>query len=80
MNYRQSYQLLNTALAAGLVIALLGAILDKPWIMTLGGAIAIAGVVQAVLFCRCPNCGESMETRGGLPAYCPSCGNKLEEK
>ena len=52
MNYRQSYRLLNTALAAGLVIALLGAILDKPWIMTLGGAIAIAGVVQAVLFCR----------------------------
>ena len=45
--------------------------------IALGVAAAIAGVVQAMFFCRCPYCGESLEIRGGLPNYCPVCGKKL---
>lgn len=78
MNYRQSYRLMNAALIAGAVVGFAGALLNLGPVMALGAGIAIAGVVQAMVFCRCPHCGESLEIRGGLPNYCPVCGKKLQ--
>ncbi len=77
MNYRQSCRLMKIALGIGAAAGFLGALLELGAMMALGVAAAIAGVVQAMFFCRCPYCGESLEIRGGLPNYCPVCGKKL---
>ena len=80
MNYRQSRKLENIALASGAVLSIIGALFDWEPLVWLGAAVMIAGIAQAFFFCRCPNCGESLDLRGSLPSYCPACGIRLGEE
>jgi len=34
----------------------------------------LMGSVQLALFCKCPNCGASLNVRGIFPHNCPKCG------
>lgn len=66
MNYKKSYFLLSIGVIAGAVVAFIGL------------AAMLGGVVQALLFYRCPKCGMLLKIRGQKPNYCHGCGYKLD--
>lgn len=40
----------------------------------------LGGLLQAVVFYRCPHCGKSLlPYRNGVPKHCPECGEELSE-
>ena len=36
------------------------------------------GLLQMVLFYKCPHCGAQLEPRGPVPKFCPNCGKELD--
>ena len=41
------------------------------------GVLAL-GLLQMVLFYKCPHCGAQLEPRGPVPKFCPNCGKELD--
>lgn len=79
--YRQSYRLLYVFFGAAFFLGFIAAVLEFEPLIYIGMAVVLAGVIQSVIFCRCPHCGRLLGMRrGGMPAYCPDCGEKLDEE
>lgn len=84
MSYQKSYFLLSIGVIAGAVIVFIGLSLGMKTAF-LGNALAftgllamLGGIVQALIFCRCPKCGALLKIRGKKPNCCHNCGNKLD--
>lgn len=49
------------------------------WLFYPGLALFAVGLLQAVVFYRCPKCGRPLlRSRGRIPENCPGCGYKLK--
>lgn len=84
MSHQKSYFLLSIGVIAGAVIVFIGLSLGMKTAL-LGNALAftgllamLGGVVQALIFCRCPKCGALLKIRGKKPNCCHNCGYKLD--
>ena len=85
MDYKKSYLLLSAGVWGGGIAALIGMFLETSnpsanlgqIIAGAGVAVMIAALLQAMIFYKCPYCGERFNIRGRKPDYCPKCGNKL---
>lgn len=78
MNYKKSYFLLSIGVIAGAVVVFIGLGLGMK-IGFLGNVVAfiglaamLGGVVQALLFYRCPKCGMLLKIRGQNETECNS--------
>lgn len=84
MGYKKSYFLLWAGVIAGAVLVWIGLDLGMRIgfsgnvIALIGLAAMLGGVVQALIFCRCPKCGALLKIRGKKPSCCHGCGNKLD--
>ncbi len=74
MKYQWSFAIYWGCLIVGIVLCLCQFLIG-------GVAVLLVGVVQALIFYRCPKCGASllMRTGDGIPNYCPKCGQELFE-
>lgn len=71
MDYRKSYILLWVLFAAALLVcAFLMCVTGSEGLgFGVGVLLMAAGIVQTLLFFRCPHCGAMWDTRGGIPNY-----------
>ncbi len=76
MDHWKSLVLLCILFAAGITAGLLSLILDSAGLMIVCMALIFAGLIQHMIFFRCPSCGGHLGR--GLPNYCPHCGEKLK--
>ncbi len=87
MDYKKSYLLMAAGVWGGGIVMLIGMFLgtSSPDTMALGNGAAglgvfamLLGIGQALVFYKCPHCGEKFSIRGKKPDYCPKCGSKLD--
>lgn len=86
MGYKKSYYLLTVGILGGAALAFTGLCLASYGIAVifanaaafLGVCLMLGGIVQALVFYRCPHCEKSLPIRGRKPDYCPFCGYKLD--
>ena len=63
-------------LAAGLVVAVAGAMTAGMAVTLAGVVLEMGGLVFDIIFYRCPNCGKYLDRSYG--DYCPHCGVEME--
>lgn len=85
MNFRKSRKLMWIGFIVGIFIMTVGTSFEDEkvigFFVAVGGIIFVLSLIQAFIFCTCPNCGYSlMNVRGALPKHCPECGENLEEE
>ncbi len=80
MNYKESYRLLNIGCVAAMALALFACMVQIIWIGVLGLIILVLGMLQTLVFYRCPHCGSLFSIRARCPKFCPECGQKLDEQ
>ena len=73
MNYKRSKKLFSVMCYLCLALVLVSTILEIRWL----GVLAL-GLLQMVLFYKCPHCGAQLEPRGPVPKFCPNCGKELD--
>lgn len=86
MNYKKSYYLLSICLWSGAGISFIGIQIGSrtdaakfgSFLAFIGLIIMFAGIVQALIFYKCPNCGKRLDIRGRKAKFCPECGCKLD--
>ena len=84
IDYRMSLVLFNAGIGCSVILLLVGGFIQMSHplpgntICIIGFLPMIIGMIQALLFYKCPHCGQRFNLRGKLPAYCPHCGAKLE--
>lgn len=80
MDYKTSFALLRAGLWIGLLVALIGTNLKNMIVTWIGLGLVLAGIVQALIFYRCPNCGKHLKLSTRGQEKCPKCGCALEGK
>ena len=80
MNYRLSERIMLSACAAGILIVMLGNRRQSLTMSAVGAGLGVLalGLLQMVLFYKCPHCGARLEPRGPVPKFCPNCGKELD--
>ncbi len=79
MDYNKSHLIAHLGLWIGLVIGVLGAYIEIDFIAYLGVILMVGGLIQTLIFYKCPNCNKPFNIRGKKPQYCPECGKILEK-
>ena len=84
MSYKKSYFLLSIGVIVGAVVVFIGLGLGMK-IGFLGNAVAfiglvamLGGIMQALIFFKCPKCGMLLKIRGKKPNCCHGCGYRLD--
>ena len=84
MDYKKSYYILQAGVLGGAVAVFIGLGLSMK-IVLLGNSIAfiglaamLGGILQALIFYKCPKCGTLLKIRGKKPNCCHGCGYKLD--
>lgn len=84
MSYQKSYSLFHIGVIGGAVFVFIGLSLSMK-IGLIGSAVALlglaamlGGIVQVLVFCKCPKCGTLLKLRGKKPNCCHGCGYKLD--
>ena len=79
MNYRLSERMMLSACAAGILIVMLGNRRQSLSMSAVGAGMMVLGLLQALLFYKCPHCKKRFKIGSRRPSVCPYCGAKLEE-
>jgi len=77
MDYKKSYLLFNCCLYAGLALCIVSLMTKVTWVGIIGTIVIVLGMLQTVIFYRCPNCHKVLNYKGRKPKHCPECGHKL---
>lgn len=84
MDYQKSNLMLHIGMIGGAVICLIGLSIGTSialvgnLIGALGLIAMLAGIGQAFVYYKCPNCKAQLPIRGKKPNHCPNCGHKLD--
>lgn len=78
MDYRKSEKLFSAACYLCIALVVVSTFLEIRWLSAAGLGILVLGVLQMLLFYKCPHCGARLSLRDKKPAYCPECGEKLK--
>ena len=79
MDYRLSDRMMVSACAAGILIVMLGNRRQSLMMSAVGAAVMVLGILQALIFYKCPHCKKRFKIGSRRPSVCPYCGAKLEE-
>lgn len=78
MDYKKSCKIYNICLYSSLALLLIALMIDVNWLGVVGIVLFVAGIIQAGIFYRCPQCGRTFNLKGRRPKYCPDCGHELK--
>ena len=79
MDYRLSERMMVSACAAGILIVMLGNRRQSLTMSAVGAGLMVLGLLQALIFYKCPHCKKRFKIGSRQPSVCPYCGAKLEE-
>ena len=79
MDYRLSERMMVSACAAGILIVMLGNRRQSLTMSAVGAGLMVLGLLQALIFYKCPHCKKRFKIGSRRPSVCPYCGAKLEE-
>lgn len=79
MDYNKSYEIYMLSLIVGIILMVISLATDIMWLGVIGMIGFMAGLLQTMIYYRCPKCNHPFDTRGKKPKHCPECGFKLEE-
>lgn len=66
MSYKKSYFLLSIGVIVGAVVVFIGLVA------------MLGGIMQALIFFKCPKCGILLKIHGKKPNCCHGCGYRLD--
>lgn len=76
LKWRQKLWLYLGIVLLGGLIAMLGALMEKMWLMHLGVALMVLDLIGYLILARCPHCGKMLWRQDG--EYCQYCGRPLD--
>ena len=76
MNYKTSKTVMSAFCIAAIPFALFSGVAFVMGIVA--AALVCIGVLQTLIFYKCPHCGVHFDIRGRVPKFCPACGKKLD--
>ena len=79
MDYRISERAMVTSCAVGILIVMLGNRRQSLMMSAVGAAVMVLGILQALVFYKCPPCTKRFKIGSRRPSVCPYCGAKLED-
>ena len=79
MNYKVSERAMVSSCAVGILIVMLGNRRQSLMMSAVGAAVMVLGILQALLFYKCPHCKKRFKIGSRRPSVCPYCGAKLED-
>lgn len=79
MNYKKSRQLMNIGIWGGIAVLVVFYATDIMLFGVLVMILVLGGMLQALVFYKCPSCNVHFNIRGGQPDFCPKCGCDLEK-
>ena len=62
-----------------LALVLVSTILEIRWLSAAGLGVLALGLLQALIFYKCPHCKKRFKLGSRRPSVCPYCGAKLED-
>ena len=80
MDYRLSERMMVSACAAGILIVMLGNRRQSLTMSAVGAGLMVLGLLQTLIFYKCPHCKKRFSIGAKRPKVCPHCGKSLEEK
>lgn len=92
INYKKAKIIMWILMAVGFLIAFLpllimaiinpsGQIQDFNYIcIYIGFAVIFLGLIEGIIFVRCPHCGRGLSVRGGFYKFCPYCGRDMDKE
>ena len=78
MDYKKGEKLFSVSSYICIVLVLASSILRIRWLSAAGLGVLVLGLLQMLLFYKCPHCGTRFSLRKKRPGYCPECGEKLD--
>ncbi len=78
MDYKKGEKLFSVSSYICIALVLASSILRIRWLSAAGLGVLALGLLQMVLFYKCPHCGAQLEPRGPVPKFCPNCGKELD--
>ena len=78
MYYKKGEKLFSVSSYICIALVLASSILRIRWLSAAGLGVLALGLLQMVLFYKCPHCGAQLEPRGPVPKFCPNCGKELD--
>lgn len=77
MNYKRSEKLFSVMCYLCIALVVVSTILEIRWLSAAGLGVLALGLLQMLLFYKCPYCGKHFSLGKRRPGYCPECGEKL---
>ena len=78
MDYKKSEKLFSVMCYVCIALVVVSTIMEIRWLSAAGLGVLALGLLQMVLFYKCPHCGAHMRLRERKTGYCPECGEKLD--
>ena len=78
MDYKKGEKLFSVSSYICIALVLASSIMRIRWLSASGLGVLALGLLQMVLFYKCPHCGAHMRLRERKTGYCPECGEKLD--
>lgn len=78
MDYKKSEKLFSVMCYVCIALVLVSTIMEIRWLSAAGLGVLVLGLLQMLLFYKCPHCGTRFSLRKKRPGYCPECGEKLD--
>lgn len=78
MDYRASERCMFVSCAVGILLVALGNRRQSLMMSAVGAAVMVLGLLQTLLFYKCPRCGKRFKIGSRRPKTCPHCGAELE--
>ena len=79
MDYKKGEKLFSVSSYICIALVLASSILRIRWLSAAGLGVLALGLLQMVLFYKCPHCGAHMRLRERKTGCCPECGKKLDD-
>ena len=77
MDYRISERAMVTSCAVGILIVMLGNRRQSLMMSAVGAAVMVLGILQALVFYKCPHCKKRFKIGSRRPSVCPYCGETV---
>ena len=78
MDYKKSEKLFSVTCYVCIALVVVSTVLEIRWLSAAGLGVLALGLLQMLLFYKCPHCGKHFSMRAKKPQYCPGCGKKLD--
>ena len=80
MDFKASERCMFISCAVGILLVALGNRRQSLMMSVVGAAVMVLGLLQTLIFYKCPHCKKRFSIGAKRPKVCPHCGKSLEEK